>query len=193
MRGLLRWIFNGAAAVSAVLTAGVCVLWVVSHRAEIEWGRSRRTDLLPGGWHVLTFTAVDGAVRFYNGYLPGPMRGMVESSWRHVGPYHALSIDPGASRAFGFGYAHFHGRWSRADLREVVVPLWALVVGALVLPLWWLRRRQRRRPAAGLCARCGYNLRATPSRCPECGMVPARDAADAADAPGEEDREDRED
>lgn len=65
---------------------------------------------------------------------------------------------------------------------SVVFPYWALVAvwGAAVMLLFvptairYLRRR--RRSTAGVCPSCGYDLRTTPRRCPECGTsIPGKE------------------
>lgn len=52
------------------------------------------------------------------------------------------------------------------------IPYWfLLLLTALPLVLRGVRYAARRsRRGRGRCERCGYDLRATPSRCPECGM-----------------------
>jgi hypothetical protein len=57
-----------------------------------------------------------------------------------------------------------------------VFPFWPALAVALLPPVWlgwrtWWQARRRRR--AGLCPRCGYDLRATAARCPECGWEAA--------------------
>jgi hypothetical protein len=58
---------------------------------------------------------------------------------------------------------------------SVLVPYPHLFVAAAALPACWMigALRRRRRVAAGLCRRCGYDLRATPGVCPECGTPAA--------------------
>ena len=78
----------------------------------------------------------------------------------------------------GFNYQsqlHRNFEGSGTDMAEttITVPLWLPIIACLVLPVLWFQRSQRKRrfSRAGHCPTCGYDLRATPDRCPECGTA----------------------
>jgi len=56
----------------------------------------------------------------------------------------------------------------RLTVQAVEVPLWFLALLSAIVPVRYLLHRARCAP--GKCQVCGYDLRATPERCPECGM-----------------------
>jgi hypothetical protein len=64
----------------------------------------------------------------------------------------------------------------------VTIPRWFIMVATLITPVAFTASviRRRRRGTVGHCSTCGYDLRATPDRCPECGTVPA--ASGSADS-----------
>jgi hypothetical protein len=59
------------------------------------------------------------------------------------------------------------------NARIWLFPQWPLVLAAALAPAVGVVRRRRSRFIQGTCRACGYDLRATPGRCPECGAVPA--------------------
>src|SRR4051812_38893627 len=58
----------------------------------------------------------------------------------------------------------------------VSIPYWFLWCAFVALPFWWIVRHRETlvryfRTPVGTCKCCGYDLRETPHRCPECGTA----------------------
>ena len=52
----------------------------------------------------------------------------------------------------------------------VRVPMWMIFITLMLYPIWWYQHPQRRRREQfGICFGCGYDLRGSRERCPECG------------------------
>jgi hypothetical protein len=190
-----RKLFTLAAAMSAVLCVGVCVLWVRSYIAtdQLFWqGWEDEDDR--SYWRQDAILSGRGGVGMNRIVQSGPRdsyrRASDQMLARHD-PVRFHRTEPAAYPQFhvgvgdepvwgGFkrgGFAHLEAGHSRpmAYGWQVVAPYWALLAATAVLPLaWgWRWRRRRRLVAIGHCDSCGYDLRATPDRCPECGAVPA--------------------
>jgi hypothetical protein len=97
-----------------------------------------------------------------------------------------IALPPGFGYQFlGLGVDHannFEGVSNHLVLRGRHIGLsipywaaWALWI-PLVIPALRIRQQQIRRYRIGktLCPECGYDLRATPNRCPECGKTVLR-------------------
>ena len=172
-----RFLVNAFAALSLLLLVATVGLWVRSYWVS-DWLRWWSSD---GDIHVSLWAnrgsfditwAKNITDRF--DYMDGvPNEGEFpywakerHLKWRALGfAYYAVPYLPG------------HGFIGEPPMPfiESVMPLWSFVVIFGLLPplryYFWLKRR---RPTPGHCVKCGYDLRASKDRCPECGEpIPA--------------------
>ena len=150
------------AAVSFLIcvTAGGC--WVRSYLGE-TW----RIGSIPGG---LAFASMNAGEPFLK-----EMYGDYDSSRTVVRSLYGSAN----ARTELLGFKHAHGTLRGMSFWLVAVPYWFIVLLTAAPPAdWWRQqRRARHRKVEGRCPGCGYDLRGTPERCPECGWTKSPAAA----------------
>lgn len=169
-----RKLLNLATAVSALLLATTLAAWAWSHTAA--------HTLLRKTWDPVERRATIGGLQFAEGCVSLKHRYYVVDD-----PLEAAAL---ASRATGkiehapsrrrtdllppWYYAAEEFPGGKGEL-EIRMPLWPIALVTAILPAVWARRYMRRprlnRP--GCCRTCGYDLRGSPERCPECGATTA--------------------
>jgi hypothetical protein len=201
VRRLGRILLNFLTTLSVLLLLAAGVLWVrsVHHAERIIWGwrdvflwgvvdtdmwfesrfgrivfqREVRQPMFVDA--VATYDVRDVSVREHRTWEYQ----QVQSNWNH---------DFILGRTLGFEWRRMvvgSGGFS-FDVTTAVVPYcWVLLAGAALPGVRLLRALRgrtccKRRRFSGLCLSCGYDLRATPDRCPECGA----DASPADSAKG---------
>lgn len=126
---------------------------------------------------LLCITSVLSWVRSYGG--PSYLDFSTKDKWETFIDF----SEPGTLRIWRFA-AQDRPRDALPRRRYLHVELkyrWICALTAAFPCVWLLlfvqrMREQRRRRRAGLCPKCGYDLRATPERCPECGSPAAPEA-----------------
>jgi hypothetical protein len=184
MKRLLRILLKTSTLVSLVALAVSLCLWVRSYwrsdSVTVDWSEASihsPAEYLTRSVGVATRRGGLWCYRArYSGSIyvdnrPGPTRVRFESFKAHADHYLPDSAADPARWHGGFAYGWIS---SAEDVVGLRVPFWAIAVLSALLPLLMLWRygRRRRRIDRRLCVRCGYDLRATPDRCPECGKIP---------------------
>jgi len=175
MRRTVRHLFTMLSVLSLLLCVATWVLWVRSYW-RIDGISNERND--DRGGKEIAVESVRGQVLIMSlgrdDLWPG-IRG-----WESI--HRPLSDDENydwtTAPWHGFGMTHWGHRTNRFVM--VAIPHWGLAAAFGLVPaarcFSTARARSRRRRQR--CESCGYDLRASPERCPECGVVnPSRASA----------------
>lgn len=187
MKRLRRTLFNALTALSLLICIATAALWVRGTKFGETFLVKKVSVGPPQTLRFVQVWSAAGGVRLMVGRVRSPQLFRAgEPMWEHsiydagTRPYPINRFEEGSARTWRW----FEVYWRRAEREtygeayySATMPCVLIVCLAMVLPANWVlraRRAMRRRSwrREGRCENCGYDLRATPDRCPECGNVP---------------------
>lgn len=166
-----RRLFNILALLCALLFAWTIYAWMRSYQP-----RHMVVEAAEGRIFLIFWER--GGRPITEGLEPGGAFGWrAHLLWRDL----MASGEAGDWEWLGFGVAE--GRHRMMDCRVFSVPCWFVALVSSMVPVAWVfyTVRQRRRAREHRCLNCGYDLRASGERCPECGTAIAAPDATAHD------------
>jgi hypothetical protein len=170
-----RRLFSLISAASLLVLLGTGIFWVRSYVLgdELRWyGRSRLFEVLSSNGIL----QVSAGRLLSPDYAPPP--GWNGSFWPFRRAADRYLVDLRDETFFGFAAQRWRQQSPQfqADVWIMKFPHWLPALCFAACPAGWFVRRRKRHAHArvGLCSSCGYDLRTTPDRCPECGRKPGR-------------------
>ncbi len=172
--GTAAWMHRTKGRMWCAATPEVCSYLVISPQYIDAVGWLRSEDIRSKGFDVCTDWGIGQYGASSSGWDNSMTAFWLKDRMRRKDSgqqWHGFGIVRGCNWGIVRGPQGKSLRPPEPSFTEILCPTWA-VIALLLLPmgLWagtsW---RQRRRAAAGHCTNCGYDLRATPEKCPECG------------------------
>jgi hypothetical protein len=158
-----RRLLNFLTALSLLLCVAAAALWVRSYFRWDYWaaGIAPRRIVLRSESGELLLTYFNETDLWGNGDIIAAWYISPNGSFTGAGNWRLRNLT-----AFSAQHDAEPGLWKVG----FTAPHWSAVAVAALLPALRLFRVRRHR-GAGVCRRCGYDLRATPGRCSECGLI----------------------
>jgi hypothetical protein len=187
---MLRRLFTLLSGLSLVLCVGTVSLWARGAYEFVNgtYIRSPRQDASVevsftassySGTLLFELTRQDFGPVYLRGLTPLEMQQFhawypVGMRWYAAGRDQTILLNVPNTGFQAMHYADTSRPGRRYDNWVLGVRAWMAMALLLLMPAVWVKRfcKSRRARRHGLCPACGYDLRATPERCPECGRVP---------------------